>query len=216
MPARRSASAPRREPLSAERIVAAALVRIEADGLEKLSMRRLGSDLGVEAMSLYNYFKTKELMLDAVVGVLISGMELPILEGDWRARMRALSLSFRDIAVRNPRAFPLFVSRPLGAYVQGKVMAQLAISTLVQGGFEEAVAIRAFRTIARYVVGAAMADGASPTLASDAEHVDVDPAMASEAPLVSSAIQDIADTGSGGLFEFGLDLILDGLATHLS
>ena len=211
MAAQRPSRPPGREPLSADRIVSAALVRIDADGLDALSMRILGSDLGVKAMSLYNYFDTKELMLDAVVGELIATIRLPDrIEGDWRAQIRVIAMAFRDIATRHPNAFPLFVKRTLGAYVHGQALAERSIVTLVRAGFEEDTAIRAFRTIARYVVGAAMTDSAS-----NAAEVSPDAEVSADAPLVNHAIHDLADTSTDELFEFGLDLILDGLAAHL-
>src|SRR5262245_60436475 len=69
--------ATRREPLSCVRIIDAAVRYVDDNCLDELSMRRLGSELGVEAMSLYRYFPSKQALLDAVVARLLAGLDMP-------------------------------------------------------------------------------------------------------------------------------------------
>ncbi|MDQ3880801.1 MAG: TetR family transcriptional regulator, partial [Chloroflexota bacterium] len=96
-----------REPLSRERIVSAAARFIDRHCLADLSMRKLGSDLGVEAMSLYRYFPSKAELLDAVVEEIVADLRLPAPDDDWRGAVREFARSFRRVGRAHPRAFPL-------------------------------------------------------------------------------------------------------------
>lgn len=198
-------------PLSQSRILTAALDRIDREGLDRLSMRRLGRDLGVEAMSLYNYFASKEAMLDGVVALMLSEMRLPGPEiSDWQARIKAIARCFRDIALRHPNAFPLFTARPVAAYASGRALAEATISTFVGAGFPVPDAIRAFRAFARYIVGFSMTDASSATTPEV-----VPEGLSIESPLVSGAVDDLTTTGTDSLFDFGIDLMVTGLAARL-
>src|SRR2546425_10900385 len=82
----------RRQPLSPERICDAAIELIDRDGLEALSMRHLGSALGVEAMSLYRHFPSKNALLEAVVGRLFPELLSPVPgKPPWQSPFRALA-----------------------------------------------------------------------------------------------------------------------------
>src|SRR6476469_4949044 len=85
-----------RQPLSRDRIIAAATGYVDANCLDDLSMRRLGSELGVEAMSLYRYFPSKAALLDGVVCSALTDLELPQQgSGEWESDVRAYARSFR-------------------------------------------------------------------------------------------------------------------------
>ena len=200
-----------REPLSAERIVEAALARIDEEGLESLSMRKLGADLGVEAMSLYNYFDTKEEMLDALVGHMVAAIRAPGAEVEsWRGRILATARSFRAVATAHPNAFPLFMARPVGAYLSGRAVAEASVATLMQAGFDQVVAIRAFRAIARYIVGFCMAEAAGPR--GDAT---IPAGLETEGSLIFGVMADLVESSDDALFEYGMSLILTGLEVSL-
>lgn len=105
--------APRREPLSCVRIIEAAVRYVDSNCLGELSMRRLGSELGVEAMSLYRYFPSKGALLDAVVSWLLRDLILP---GDpatdgWEGEVREYAVSFRGIMRQHPHLMPLLTTR---------------------------------------------------------------------------------------------------------
>ena len=103
----------RREPLSCVRIIETAVRYVDSNCLDELSMRRLGSELGVEAMSLYRYFPSKGALLDAVVGWLLRDLALPI-EGatqDWEVEVRDFAVSFRSITRQHPHLMPLLTVR---------------------------------------------------------------------------------------------------------
>src|SRR5438552_18523973 len=113
MPRTPASSAPR-GALSRERIVEAAVGLIDGEGLDALSMRRLGSALGVEAMSLYRHFPAKTALLDAVVARLLGELAVPApTVGPWQPSFRALARAYRALLARHPKAIPLLASLEL-------------------------------------------------------------------------------------------------------
>lgn len=111
VPKKTSGPRARRQPLSRERILAAALRMADDGGLECLSMRNLAQSLKVEAMSLYNHVASKEDLLDGLVDVVAGELELPSHDGDWRAAMSRRARSAHAVLMRHPWATMLFVSR---------------------------------------------------------------------------------------------------------
>jgi AcrR family transcriptional regulator len=103
-----SLQAPTREPLTRERILRTALRLMDEEGLEAVTMRRVGRELGVEAMSLYNHVEAKEAILDGVCEMVLSEFELPAaLEGDWTKDLRTLGRSFRRVLKAHPNVITL-------------------------------------------------------------------------------------------------------------
>ena len=142
-----------RERLSRERILRTALELAERDGLDAVTMRRLGRELAVEAMALYHYFPSKEALLDGIVQLLTEEIEVPFGGADaWPEAIREVVRSYRRVAHAHPHTFPLLVLRPLATPV-AVARAQLAIDLLRRAGFDERVAVLAFRTLASYAGG---------------------------------------------------------------
>src|SRR5437870_7126153 len=94
--ATRAKRAKRRAALTRERILRAAISLADRDGIELLSMRKLGQKLGVEAMSLYNHVRNKVDMLDGMVDIVFGEIELPASGVDWRTAMRTRAISARQ------------------------------------------------------------------------------------------------------------------------
>jgi AcrR family transcriptional regulator len=107
----RQKKAARRTPLSPEKVLRAALRMADEGGIEALSMRNLARALKVEAMSLYNHVANKETLLDGLVELVASELELPSIGSDWRAAMRKRARSAHAVLMRHPWATMLFVSR---------------------------------------------------------------------------------------------------------
>lgn len=102
-----------RPSLSRAGVAVAALRVIDTEGLAKLSMRRLGAELGIEAMSVYHYVSSKDDLLDAVLEQLYGEIALPeVAEDAWEEAIRRGLRSFHDVLVRHPAAVELFTSRP--------------------------------------------------------------------------------------------------------
>src|SRR3954465_526873 len=100
-----------RIPLSRERILGAALDLADEAGVEALTMRRLGEELGVEAMSLYKHVANKDDLLDGMVDLVFAEIELPRDDDEWRPAMRARAVSARAALNRHPWATALMQSR---------------------------------------------------------------------------------------------------------
>src|SRR5437588_9791440 len=103
-------NAAHRSPLTRERVLRAALVLVDAGGIESLSMRKLGQTLGVEAMSLYNHVANKDDILDGMVELVLSEFELPAEGDDWEASIRRCAISAHDALLRHRWACNLIMS----------------------------------------------------------------------------------------------------------
>ncbi len=152
-----------RRPLSRERIVDAAIAFIDDHGLPGLTMRRLGSELGVEAMALYRYVPGKEDLLDAVVDSLIEGMRededvLDAPRDGWQDFLMRLAHGVRRVALAHPKAFPLLASRPpeapwLRPPLRSLEWVEVFLSGLVSEGFTEEAAVAAYRAYTSVLLG---------------------------------------------------------------
>src|SRR6478672_5194029 len=101
----------RREPLTRDRVLQAALRLADRGGLESLSMRRLGLDLGVEAMALYYHFANKDEVIDGIVDLVWAEIDLPVAGDEWRTAMRRRASSVHDVLARHRWAIGLMESR---------------------------------------------------------------------------------------------------------
>ena len=99
-----SPNAERRAPLTRERVLKAAIDLADRGGLEALSMRRLGQDLGVDAMALYRHVRDKDDLLDGVVEGVVGEIERPAPSGDWKVDLRGHVMAARRVMLRHPWA----------------------------------------------------------------------------------------------------------------
>lgn len=142
-----------KRPLTRQRILRAALKLIDRDGLDALTMRRLGAALGVEAMALYRHVGSKEGLLEGVAELLLEELELPDAESaPWQDTWTALAHSYRRLARSHPGAFRLLALSPLGIAARfERALAPLAI--LRDAGFDERPAEHAFLTLLSFADG---------------------------------------------------------------
>lgn len=203
-----------RERLSRQRVLEAALRIVDSEGLAALTMRRLGRELSVEAMSLYRHVPNKDALLDGVVELVILEIDVPAgIDGDWKEAIRHVLRSYRRAAHSHPNAFPLVTVRPLNT-PEALRRLDANFEILRQAGFDESTAIVAFHTLAGYTRGFALEEvtgralGAQPL---DAKHVDPRSLPADEFPRISELGPLLVDADRDAEFERGLDLILTGL-----
>ena len=152
-----------RRPLSRERIVDAAVAFIDDHGLPGLTMRRLGNELGVEAMALYRYVPAKEDLLDAVVERLIENMRrddevLDTPRDGWQDFLVRLAHGVRRVALEHPKAFPLVASRPpeapwLRPPLRSLAWVEVFLSGLVSEGFTKEAAVASYRAYTSVLLG---------------------------------------------------------------
>jgi AcrR family transcriptional regulator len=142
-----------KRPLTRRRILRAALRLIDRDGLDALSMRRLGAALGVEAMALYRHVGSKGALLEGVAELLLEELELPDAgSASWQDTWTALAHSYRRLARGHPGAFRLLALSPLGIAARFE-RAWAPVTILRDAGFDEQQAERAFRTLLSYADG---------------------------------------------------------------
>jgi AcrR family transcriptional regulator len=145
-----AATAQRRKPLNRERVVLAAVDLADQVGLDALSMRKLGQELGVEAMALYHHFANKEDLIDAMVDVVFAEIGVPGSGPDWKTAMRVRALSLRDALARHRWAIGLMESRrhpgPAGLGHH-----DAAIGSLRAGGFDMATVAHAYSVLDSYI-----------------------------------------------------------------
>ncbi len=200
-----------RARLDRDRVLAAALALVDREGLDALSMRRLGAELGVEAMSIYNHVPDKGAILDGLCEVMLAELGDGGVEGDWREVARVQCVRFREVGRRHPAAFSLFSTRPIGAYASARDLSEAMLSGLRAAGFDRATAIMAYRTVVRYVLGFVLAEVAVRTEGTGGGA----PVSERAHPLFAEMLVALRDDDADGLFTFGLDVLLDGLAARL-
>jgi AcrR family transcriptional regulator len=208
--------------LSPERVLRAAVALADSGGIESLTMRRLGQDLGVEAMSLYKHVANKDALLDGMVDLVFAEIELPSADTDWRTAMRDRAVSTRAALTRHPWATPLMQSRkaPGPATLRHH---DTVIGTLRGAGFSVELTAHAFSVLDGYIYGFAMQQRSLPFDTLE-EAQEVGRQMFARMPagayphLTELTVRHILRPGYdyGDEFEYGLDLILDGLDRALS
>ena len=142
----------RRVGLSQEAVIAGALRIVDRDGLEALSMRRLGAELDVDAMTLYHYVEDKSEVLDGIVELVIGEIDLPSPTDDWKEGFRQLAQSERRALLVHPNVLPLVISRPkIGR--NALELINTALGLLREGGFDPDAAHNAWHLLQTLVLG---------------------------------------------------------------
>lgn len=199
----------KREPLSRQRILHAALRYIDQHGLEKLSMHKLGAELGVEGMSLYNHVTNKSDLLDGVVEALWEDIESAAAPGeDWHENYRRFAQAIRTVLARHPRVVPLVTSRPImPAASLRSIKRHIAIADAA--GVEENTAYALLRTLTTYALGHA-AVYANWALGCSACAPTVSDLLRPDTAEDLAAIADVfcGQSDPDAQFELGLDLML--------
>jgi AcrR family transcriptional regulator len=205
----------RRKPLNRERILRTAIRLADEGGLESVSMRRIGQALRVEAMSLYKHVANKDDILDGVADLVTSDFEVPANDVDWKTAIRRSAISAHGILLRHPWASSLIESRVNAGPARLRYLDAI-IGILVAAGFPMPTVLRAIMALDSHTYGFVLQELAWPF---DVEHAPEAAAAfarglpAGEYPNVL-AMAEMVTTAPGGVpvdFEFGLDLILDGL-----
>jgi AcrR family transcriptional regulator len=203
--------------LNKDRVLRAALGLADKNGIESLTMRRLGEKLGVEAMSLYNHVANKDEILDGMVDAVFSEIDMPASETGWRTAMRRRATSAREALTRHSWAIGLMESRsnPGPATLRHH---DWVIGSLRRAGFSIAMAAHAFSVLDGYIYGFTLQELSLPFRTSE-ELEEVAESIFSQLPadeypyFTEMAMEHALKPGYdyGDEFEFGLDLILDGL-----
>ena len=217
MPATPDPAAAPRIPLSRDRVLRAAAAFADENGIETLSMRKLAQAVGVEAMSLYNHVANKEDLLDGMIDLVFGEIELPSAAEGWRRAMRQRAISVRTVLARHRWAIGLMESRtsPGPATLRHH---DAVLGCLREAGFSLELAAHAYSALDSYIYGFALQERGLPfdTPQESAALAQVMLARfpAEEYPhLAELTFGHVMQPGYdyGDEYEFGLDLILDGL-----
>jgi len=204
----------KRQPLSRRRILEAAVRLVDREGLDALSMRKLGAELGVEAMSLYNHVPNKDALLDGMVEVLLGELRVPPESEGWERRVREAYRAFRRLAHEHPNVFPLLVVRPPDT-MDGVWLVEEFLRTLGEAGFEPETALYAFRVLSSYASGYAMAEIRGFAMEPAGGRLGASTLPRDDFPHIHELDGRLEDVDHDVEFEFGLDLILSGLKEKL-
>jgi AcrR family transcriptional regulator len=208
--------APSRPPVTRERAVRAAIALADADGIASLSMRKLAGRLGVEAMSLYYHVRNKGDLLDGMIEQVYSEITTPAENDDWKPAMRRRAESTREVLGRHPWAISMIDERTT---VAGMTQLNAVIATLRNAGFSMALAAHAMSLLDSYTHGFSLQEASLPTDSSGdisevTEAILAQQQLMSELPhLAQMGVELVMQPGYayGNEFEFGIDLILDGI-----
>lgn len=202
-------------PLSRERVLRAALRLADEGGIESLSMRRVAQDLGVQAMSLYHHVANKDDMLDGIVDIVVSEIDVPSLETDWQTAMRRRATSAHAVLLRHPWATMPLVSR-INAGPAMLRYVDATLGCLCKAGFSLEMADHAWNAIDSHIYGFTLQELNFPFEAADysaaaAQGLTLIPA--DQYPYLNRLTHQVVEGDYDGIhdFEFGLELILNGL-----
>jgi AcrR family transcriptional regulator len=215
MPAEDNTTRPR---LSRERVLQGAVAVADAGGIAALTIRSLAAQLGVKPMSVYHHVANKDEILDGIVDLVFGEIELPTIGGEWHSEMRRRAASAREVMRRHPWAIGLVETRTSPGLATLKHH-DAVIGTLREGGFSVAMAAHAFALIDAYVYGFALSEATLPFHGPDTVPEVAEQMMAQFSPadyphLVEFTVEHVMKPGYdyGEEFEFGLGVVLDGLA----
>jgi len=199
-------------PLNREQILAAAVALADREGLEVVSMRRLGRELGVQAMSLYNHVPSKDAILDGMIERVLAEIELP--EGEWEVALRRCALSAHEALRRHPWACSLVMVPAVGPAAMASRMRYIEamLRTLREAGFTPAQASYAYHALDSHTLGFTMW-ALGHTVPDNSSIADEARQMiaAGDYPYLVEHAQEHERESDPTDFEFGLDLIFDGL-----
>jgi AcrR family transcriptional regulator len=206
-----------RIPLSRGRVLVAAIALADHNGIESLSMRKLAEAVGLQAMSLYNHVANKEDLLDGMIDVVFSEIELPSGTDSWKTAMRQRAISVRTVLSRHRWAIGLMESRtsPGPATLRHH---DAVIGRLREAGFSLELTAHAYSAMDSYIYGFALAERELP-FDTPEELAALAPVMLAQFPsgeypyLAELTFKHIMKAGYdyANEYEFGLDLILDAL-----
>ena len=205
----------RQVPLSRERILRAALDLADKEGIESLSMRKLAQELGVQAMSLYNYVTNKDDLLDGIVDITIGEIEVPTLTTDWKTAMRRRANSAHKVLLRHPWSTLEIVSR-VNVGLANMRYVDATLGCLREAGFSFEMADRAWNTIDSHIYGFTLQElkfPFAPTEYSQAAKDGFALIPVHEYPYLNQLTRHVIEGKYNGIhdFEFGLEIILNGL-----
>ncbi|MCX5156284.1 TetR/AcrR family transcriptional regulator C-terminal domain-containing protein [Streptomyces sp. NBC_00291] len=202
---------PRKPLLSRDRIVEAAGALVDSEGLEAVSTRRLAAALGVSGPSLYNHFRTKDEILDAVADAVSARVDLSMFSSEdgrsWRLALHDWAHSYRDALSDHPNIVPVLARGP-GRRPAGLRVADAVFGAMTEAGWPPAHATRIGALMRYFILGSAVGSFAGGFVDDRAAYDPSDYPHLGQAHLLAERQHEVDE----GAFETGLTALLDGLA----
>ena len=203
-------------PLDRDRIVAAGLRIVDAEGVDALSVRRLASELGVAPMSVYWHVRDKAHLFDLIGEAVLESMAMPPAEGDWRDQVRAIHRAMLAAVLAHPNTADLMIGRARYGPA-GITMFEQLLSALLEAGLTPEAAFDAYQSLYVFVLGFIATANRTPAFRETQRQgvlylrsLDAGrfPSIARVAPVIGSRTPIEQ-------FEVGLDVVIEGIAARL-
>ncbi|MGW0832832.1 TetR/AcrR family transcriptional regulator [Streptomyces prunicolor] len=200
---------PRKPLLSTDRIVETARVLVDAEGLAAVSTRRLAAELGVSGPSLYNHFRTKDQILEAVADSVSAQVDLSMFSDgrDWRTALRDWAVSYRSALRDHPNIVPVLATGP-GRRPAGLRLADAVYGGMVDAGWPAAQATSIGALMRYFIMGSALGSFAGGFVDDESAYDPADYPHLGQAHLLAEQQEKVDERA----FEVGLAALLDGLA----
>ncbi|UKA66481.1 TetR/AcrR family transcriptional regulator C-terminal domain-containing protein [Arthrobacter sp. FW306-05-C] len=222
-----AASGPRspKTRLSRDIVLTKALELVDAEGLEALTMRRLGQELGRDPMSLYRYAENRAALLDGVSELVLNQLRIHPEDPDWKAQLRGIAHNLRTLALQHPNVVPLLVTRPLSTPLGLRPLGTLRpleqiLSLLVAAGFQPADALHVYRAYYGFLYGHILNELQEYVVDPEENEVLLRLGLhrlpAKEFPRLRALAPALAEYDGGAELEQGLTILLSGLEAQLS
>jgi AcrR family transcriptional regulator len=211
-------------PLTRELVLRTSLAIIDRDGVDGLSMRRLGHTLGRDPMTFYRYAPSKAAVLDGVVELVLEQLEVETTDPDWAGQLRAVARAYRDLALTHPRVVPLLVTRPLSTPLGLRPLGTLRpleaiLELLTRAGFTDVDALHIYRSFIGFLHGHILDE--LQELVDNHDETDellrlgLQRLPLREFPLLRGLAPALTTYDGAAQLERGLDILLSGLHTQL-
>ncbi len=208
---------PRTARIDRKQIVAAAIRVADREGLAGLTMKRIGQEIGVEAMSLYRYVPNKDALLIAIAEELILGITVPEVVGvdDWETLTSKALGSVRDVARAHPNLFLLLLDRAPHSRTEARLIEGF-VGMMRTIGLDGPTALSVFRALSDYAIGFALVELRGFALEPGRSTIHPDTLPTDEFPEIARLRTTLTDTNHDAEFAFGLDLLFTGIRTRIA
>ncbi|MDQ0823941.1 AcrR family transcriptional regulator [Arthrobacter sp. B2I5] len=222
---RASGRTPVKARLSRETVLAKALELVDAEGLDALTMRRLGQELGRDPMSLYRYAENRAALLDGVSELVLDQLPVHPEDPDWKAQLRNIAHDLRMLALEHPNVVPLLVTRPLSTPLGLRPLGTLRpleqiLTLLAAAGFEPADALHVYRAYYGFLYGHILNELQEYVVDPEENEVLLRLGLhrlpAKEFPRLRALAPALAEYDGARELDQGLTILLSGLETQLS
>ncbi|GAA1436812.1 TetR/AcrR family transcriptional regulator C-terminal domain-containing protein [Microlunatus lacustris] len=214
-----------RVPLTRERVLAAALQLVDDEGLDALTRRRLGQELGRDAMALYRHAPDRAALLDGIVELVLDELDIPDGGQDWQTQLSRTAHDFRRIGLAHPHVVSLIVTRPLSTPLGLRPLGTLRplerlLRVLTDAGFPPPLALRVYRLYIGFLYGHMLTElqemVADPEETSDLLRLGLHRLPPREFPLLRGLASDLAAYDGEAELDQGLAVLFTGLRTELA